>query len=51
MLEGGLVKPTVYARSFNGLESVPSAMKDLAARKVWGKAVISVTKQHKIAAI
>jgi NADPH:quinone reductase len=35
-----LLKPMVYDCEYNGLESVVPAMKDLAARKVWGKAVV-----------
>lgn len=27
---------------YRGLETVPEAMKDMAARKVWGKAIIRV---------
>jgi NADPH2:quinone reductase len=39
MWEDGLLRPTVFDRSYRGLESVVSAMKDLQARYVWGKAV------------
>ncbi|KUJ18732.1 zeta-crystallin [Mollisia scopiformis] len=41
MCEQGLLRPTVYEKEeYVGLESVVPAMKDLASRKVWGKAVI-----------
>ena len=40
MWEDGLLRPTVFDRSYRGLESVVSAMKDLQARYVWGKAVV-----------
>jgi len=40
MWEKGLVKPTVFDREYRGLESVVDAMKDLSARKVWGKAIV-----------
>ncbi|KAH8752658.1 quinone oxidoreductase [Hyaloscypha sp. PMI_1271] len=40
MWEDGLLGPTVFDRSYRGLESVVSAMKDLQARYVWGKAVV-----------
>ena len=42
MIEKGLLKPTVFEKEYRGLESVVTAMKDLAARKVWGKAVVLV---------
>jgi len=41
MLETGKVKPIIY-RTYSGLESVPEALDDLAARKVSGKAVIEI---------
>jgi len=40
MWEKGLLKPTIFDREYKGLQSVVPAMKDLNARKVWGKAVI-----------
>ena len=40
MCQDGLLRPTVYETEYIGLESVVPAMKDLASRKVWGKAVI-----------
>jgi NADPH:quinone reductase len=41
MLESGKIKPVIYG-TYRGLESVPSALDDLAARKVWGKAVVEI---------
>ncbi|KAK7416786.1 hypothetical protein QQX98_004979 [Neonectria punicea] len=41
LIEDGRIKPTVY-RCYEGLESVPRALKDLASRKVLGKAVIRI---------
>jgi len=38
--EKGLLKPTIFDREYKSLQSVVPAMKDLSARKVWGKAVI-----------
>lgn len=32
----------VYDEVYQGLESVPRALKDLEERKVWGKAVVMV---------
>ena len=40
MWQNGLLKPTVFNGEYKGLDSVVTAMKDLSARKVWGKAVI-----------
>lgn len=42
MIARGEIKPTVYDRDFKGLESIPRAMKEMADRKVWGKAVITL---------
>ena len=47
MIEKGLIKPTVYKEKYYGLEDVPRAMDDLAARKLWGKAVIHVARKPK----
>ncbi|EHY54558.1 hypothetical protein HRR83_004320 [Exophiala dermatitidis] len=41
LLESGKIKPIIYA-TYQGLESVPRALDDLAARKVWGKAVVQI---------
>ncbi len=41
MLATGKIKPVIYG-TYRGLESVPRAMDDLAARKVWGKAVVEI---------
>jgi NADPH2:quinone reductase len=43
----GLVRPAVYEQEYGGLESVARAMKDLAARKVWGKAIITLNRSSK----
>jgi len=40
MWEKRLLRPIVYGKEYRELESVATAMKDLASRKVWGKAVI-----------
>lgn len=49
MLETGKIKPVICA-TYPGLESVPKALDDLAARKVWGKAVVEIqpSKQAKL---
>lgn len=48
MWESGLLKPTVYDRQYKGLESVKTAMKDLQARKVWGKAVVFLDGEKEV---
>jgi NADPH2:quinone reductase len=45
MWESGLLRPTVYEQEYIGLDSVKRAMKDLQARKVWGKAVIRLDSE------
>jgi NADPH2:quinone reductase len=42
LIEKKQLLPTVYDGKYKGLESVAVAMKDLSARKVWGKAVVSI---------
>jgi NADPH2:quinone reductase len=42
MWEKGLLKPTIFDQEYKGLENVVPAMKDLSARKVWGKAVVMI---------
>lgn len=41
MLQRGVIKPVIYG-TYSGLESIPNALDDLAARKVWGKAVVEI---------
>ena len=45
MLVQGHVRPAIYKR-YLGLESVPRAMHELAARKVWGKAIIDLASRQ-----
>jgi NADPH2:quinone reductase len=51
LFEEGLLRPTVYDRGYKGLFSVPQAMNDLATRKTWGKAVISMEPHQKQAVL
>lgn len=44
LIEAGLIRPAIYAGRYQGLESVPAALHDIATRKVWGKAVIQLDK-------
>ena len=41
-----MLKPTVFETEYRGLESVVTAIKDLAARKVWGKAVVLIEPEN-----
>lgn len=41
LLESSKIRPVIY-KTYTGLESVSGAMDDLAARKVWGKAVVEI---------
>jgi NADPH2:quinone reductase len=45
LVKEGKIKPTVYDGDYRGLESIPRAMRDMADRKVWGKAVIVVDEE------
>lgn len=45
LLEAGKIKPT-SSHIYQGLESVPQALADMAARKISGKAVIRVASEH-----
>lgn len=47
MCEKGLLRPTIYDKEYTGLESVVPAMRDLASRKVWGKAVIRIDQEER----
>ncbi|CAD6884020.1 unnamed protein product [Tilletia controversa] len=41
----GEIKPIIFNPIYQGLESVPKALSDLAQRKTWGKAVVSIKKE------
>jgi NADPH:quinone reductase len=41
-IEDGSLKGTVYDKKYQGLKDVSKAMEDVAARKVWGKAIIDL---------
>ncbi|KAI0158332.1 zeta-crystallin [Xylariaceae sp. FL1272] len=46
MVADGEIKPTVFDREYKGLESVSTALADIASRKVWGKAIIQVDTER-----
>ena len=43
MIHEGLIRPCVYEHVYKGLSSVSNALNDLAARKIWGKGVITIS--------
>ncbi len=47
MWEKRLLRPTVYDKEYRELQGVVPAMKDLASRKVWGKAVIRIEGEER----
>ena len=46
MIDQGFLQPTVYERKYSGLSQVPQMMNDLATRKIWGKAIISIASDY-----
>lgn len=42
LLESKKCTPTVYDQVFDGLDTLPAALKDLQDRKTWGKVVVRV---------
>lgn len=44
MIDEGSISPTVYEKEYRGLQATPEALADIAARKVWGKAIIHLDK-------
>jgi len=47
LIAQGRLKPAVFEKIYEGLESVPQGLKDLAERKTWGKAVVRVRPNDK----
>ncbi|KAJ9643918.1 hypothetical protein H2199_003784 [Coniosporium tulheliwenetii] len=46
--EKGEVKAVVYDEEYKGLESVPRAMHDVEANRVWGRAVITIADEGEV---
>ena len=46
MIHEGLIEPRVYEHVYKGLSTVPNAFNDLAARKIWGKAVVTISEDQ-----
>ncbi|KAF2755405.1 zeta-crystallin [Pseudovirgaria hyperparasitica] len=42
----GKIKPVIYNVEYAGLESVPRALKDMEARKPWGRAIITIADEE-----
>jgi len=43
MVKSGKIKPVIYEEEYHGLEAVPQGLKDMGTRKVWGRAVVTVS--------
>ncbi|KAF2007384.1 hypothetical protein P154DRAFT_550441 [Amniculicola lignicola CBS 123094] len=44
MVKDGKIQPVIYGEEYRGLNSVPRAMKDLNAHKVWGRAILRINE-------
>lgn len=44
MIREGLIGPCVYEHVYKGLSTMPNAFNDLAARRIWGKAVVTMAR-------
>ncbi|TPX07235.1 uncharacterized protein E0L32_010829 [Thyridium curvatum] len=44
LIDSGKIKPMVFDKAYNGLESVPEALNDISSRKIWGKAVVNISE-------
>ena len=47
-VEAGEIRGMAYDEPYKGLEAVKDALEDLAARRIWGKAVIQITEESKL---
>ena len=43
MVERGAIKPVVYKEQYRNLESIVTALEDMESRKVWGRAVVTIS--------
>jgi NADPH:quinone reductase-like Zn-dependent oxidoreductase len=43
MVATGAIKPVVYKKQYQGLESIVNALEDMESRKVWGRAVVTIS--------
>ncbi|TKW56658.1 Quinone oxidoreductase-like protein 2 [Colletotrichum tanaceti] len=42
LIESNKIQPAIFKPSYHGLGQVPRALKDMANRKIWGKAVVTL---------
>ncbi|KAK7540816.1 uncharacterized protein J3D65DRAFT_644664 [Phyllosticta citribraziliensis] len=42
------IRPVVYKQVYGGLDSVPKALQDVDERKIWGRAVVSVSEEDSL---
>jgi NADPH2:quinone reductase len=42
MADEGAIKPVVYDRPYRGLKDIARVFENMEARKVWGRAVVSL---------
>lgn len=43
MVDGGSIKPVVYKERYDGLGDVARGLEDVGSRKVWGRAVVTIS--------
>jgi hypothetical protein len=43
MVATGAITPVVYKEQYRDLESIVKALEDMEARKVWGRAVVTIS--------
>jgi NADPH2:quinone reductase len=44
MVAQGAIQPVIYKTPYQGLDSIVKALEDLEARKVWGRAVVTLSE-------
>jgi hypothetical protein len=44
MVSTGAIRPVIYKKSYKGLESTVKALEDMEARKVYGRAVVTLAE-------
>ncbi|KAH7025505.1 zeta-crystallin [Macrophomina phaseolina] len=45
LIDAGAIAPIVYYKHYVGLQAIPAAMTDVKNRKVWGRAVVSISNE------
>ncbi|KAK1843099.1 zeta-crystallin [Colletotrichum chrysophilum] len=49
LMESGSIQPVVYDTHYDGLHSVPRALRDMVDRKIWGKAIVTIASGSPLA--